>query len=73
MEKLLLKPTEAADLIGVGRSKVYALLADGTLPSVRVGGSVRVPTEALRRWVTERSRETESIDRAETCRRNRDR
>jgi len=56
MEKLLLKPTEAADLIGVGRSKMYALLAAGELPSVRVGGSVRVPATALRIWVDRQAR-----------------
>ena len=35
MDKLLLRPTEAAAAIGVGRSKVYELLARGDLPSVR--------------------------------------
>ena len=56
MDKLLLRPTEAADLIGVGRSKVYALLASGELPSIRIGGSVRVPLDALRDWIANRLR-----------------
>ena len=51
MEKLLLRPAEAAEVLGVGRSKLYALLARGALPSVRVGHSVRVPADALRKWV----------------------
>ncbi len=51
MEKLLLRPTEAADAIGIGRSKVYELLASGELPSIRIGGSVRVPVDALRAWI----------------------
>jgi excisionase family DNA binding protein len=42
---------EAAELIGIGRSKVYELLACGELPSIRVGSSVRVPVEALRTWI----------------------
>lgn len=54
MDKLLYRPAEAAELLGVGRSKVYALLAAGAIPSVRVGKSVRVPAAALRRWVEER-------------------
>ncbi len=58
MDKLLLKPAEAAEALGVGRSKIYALLAAGELPVVRVGHSVRVPHEALRRWVMERAQET---------------
>ena len=52
MEKLLLKPTEVADAIGCGRSKVYELLATGELPSVRIGRrSVRVPAKALQEWL----------------------
>lgn len=53
MEKLLARPAEAADAIGVGRSKIYELIASGTVPSVRIGRSVRVPVEALRKWVEE--------------------
>jgi excisionase family DNA binding protein len=51
MDRLLLRPVEAAEAIGVGRSKVYELLASGELPSVRVGSSVRVPVDALRAWI----------------------
>lgn len=55
MDRLLLKADEAAVALGFSRSKVYELLAAGELPSVRVGGSVRVPAEALRRWVDDRA------------------
>ena len=48
--KLLLRPTEAAELISLSRSKVYALLRDGTIPSVRVGKSLRVPRRELEMW-----------------------
>jgi excisionase family DNA binding protein len=51
MERLLLRPIEAAEAIGVGRSKIYELLARGELPSIRVGSSVRVPVDALRTWI----------------------
>lgn len=50
-ERLLLKPAEAANAIGVGRSKMYSLIASKEVPSVRIGGCVRVPLEALREWV----------------------
>ncbi len=50
-ERLLLRPEEAAQMIGVGRSRMYALLASREVPSVRIGRSVRVPVEALRNWV----------------------
>lgn len=50
-ERLLLRPLEVANSIGIGRSKVYELLASGELPSIRIGGSVRVPLDALRAWI----------------------
>ena len=52
MEKLLLRPHEVAQLLDVGRSKVYALIAEGEIPSVRLGGSVRVPTQKLLEWLS---------------------
>ena len=51
MDRLLLRPDEAAEVLGVGRSKLYELLAAGDLPSVRIGRAVRVPVSALERWV----------------------
>jgi excisionase family DNA binding protein len=51
MDRILLRPIEAAEAIGIGRSKVYELLASGELPSIRIGGSVRVPVDALRAWI----------------------
>ena len=52
MERLLLRPGEAADALGIGRSKIYELIAAGVIPSVRVGGkSIRVPVDALREWM----------------------
>lgn len=51
MERLLLTAKEAADALGIGRSKVYELMMSGELESVRIGGSRRVPVEALRDFV----------------------
>jgi excisionase family DNA binding protein len=51
MDKLLLRPAEAAEAIGIGRSKIYELLARGELPSVRIGSSIRVPVDRLREWI----------------------
>src|SRR5215510_2614699 len=55
VEKLLLRPHEAAEILGIGRSKIYALLATGDVPGVRVGRSLRIPVLALQRWVAEKS------------------
>jgi len=36
-DRLLLPIGEAARLLGIGRTKIYALIADGSIPTVRVG------------------------------------
>lgn len=51
MDRMLLRPDEAAVVIGVGRAKLYALIAAGELPAIRVGSSLRVPVDDLRQWV----------------------
>ncbi len=51
MDKLLLRPTEAAEVLGIGKSKVYELIAAGVLPSMRIGKCICVPTDELRKWV----------------------
>jgi excisionase family DNA binding protein len=51
MEILLLRVSETAKLIGLGKSKTYDLIAKGEIPSLRIGRSVRVPADKLRAWV----------------------
>lgn len=41
------RPVEAAEAIGIGKTKMYELIKDGTVPHVFVGGFIRVPLEAL--------------------------
>jgi excisionase family DNA binding protein len=51
VDRVLLRANEAADALGVSRSKVYELLASGRLRSVNVDGARRVPCEAVREFV----------------------
>ena len=51
MNKLLLTPEEAAEALSICRTKVYALLRAGSLDSVRIGTSRRVPADALIAYV----------------------
>ena len=51
VNKLLLTPEEAADALSIGRSKLYELISDGRLPSVRIDASRRVPTSALLEFI----------------------
>jgi|SoiMetStandDraft_2_1073263.scaffolds.fasta_scaffold108331_2 excisionase family DNA binding protein len=54
MERLLLKPAEFAEAIGVSRSRGYELIQRGEVPSIRIGASVRVPVDALKAWIEDR-------------------
>ncbi len=51
MEKILLTPAEATEVLAIGRSRIYEMLACGELPSLRIGRSIRIPAEALQEWV----------------------
>ena len=50
--RLLLKPEEAAKVLAVGRTQVYALMASGQLESVQIGRLRRVPFAACERYVS---------------------
>lgn len=51
MEVLLLKVPEAAAQLGISRAKLYELLSDGSLPSVRVDGCRRIRRDDLLAFV----------------------
>lgn len=50
-ERMLYRPQEAAEAIGVSRARVYELIASNVIPSIRIGTSIRVPVEDLRNWI----------------------
>lgn len=50
-DKILLTPEAAAEVLSIGRSKLYELLATGALESVTIGASRRVPRDALDEFV----------------------
>ena len=51
MTRLLLTTTEAAQALGLGRSKLYELMRAGALDSVLIGGARRIPADALTDYV----------------------
>jgi excisionase family DNA binding protein len=57
VEPLVLKAGDVAKLLGLGRSKVFAMLALGELPVIRMGRSVRVPRAALEDWIAEHTQD----------------
>lgn len=53
MEKLLLTVDETAQLLGVGRWKVFELIRQEHLTSVKLGGLRRIPRDAVHALVEE--------------------
>ena len=47
----LMRVSEAAGYLSIGRSTVYELIGRGVIPTVHIGCAVRVPTEALQELV----------------------
>jgi excisionase family DNA binding protein len=56
--KLFLKPSEFATVISASRGKVYAAIADGSIPAVRIAGMIRIPA-AFANDLAKRALETE--------------
>jgi excisionase family DNA binding protein len=53
MEKLMYRPVEAAQTLGMGRTAVFALIKSGRLRSIKLGGARFVTAEALQAFVRE--------------------
>jgi excisionase family DNA binding protein len=53
-QPILLSNPDVAASLGLGRSKVYELIAKEGLPVIRFGRSVRVSAASLQKWVEQR-------------------
>lgn len=51
MDRLLYRVTEAAEALGISRSKVYELIKAGRLPAVHIDGACRIKASALHDYV----------------------
>ena len=50
-EKLLHSPEEAAQLLGVGRSQIFELIARGEVESFKIGRLRKIPRDALTAYI----------------------
>lgn len=50
-EPICVKVDEAARMIGVGRTKLYELIASGEIDAIKLGKSTRITTESLQELV----------------------
>jgi prophage regulatory protein len=55
MEKAFYRISEVAEIVGLGKSLTYKLVAEGKIPSVWLAGcrSRRVSAKALQAWIKE--------------------
>ena len=51
MEPLAVRIPEACRMIGIGRSKLYELIADGTIEVVKIGSATVIPVSQLKALV----------------------
>jgi excisionase family DNA binding protein len=57
----LIRPSEAFGLLGIGQTKGYRMIKSGTLPTVRLGGSIRIPLAALNAWIEQNTSAARSV------------
>lgn len=50
---IAVSPDEAARLVGIGRTSLYAALAKGDLPSIKIGTWRLIRVDAIREWLTQ--------------------
>lgn len=56
MEPLTLSINEAARVLGLGRTSIYALIADGRLDVVKIGRRTLVTTDSIHRLIESQSK-----------------
>ncbi len=60
-QRLLLRIPEVAETLGIGRTKIYEMIATGELPTIRVGRAVRISVCTLQKWVEAREQQGLSV------------
>lgn len=60
VRRLLLRIPEVMSMLGLGRTKIYELIATGQLPVVRIGRAVRISPIALEQWIKEQQQQDSS-------------
>ena len=56
-DPLAVSPTDAAKLLGVSRPIIYRLMREEGLPSFKIGSRTLIPTDGLRNWIEQRTRD----------------
>lgn len=54
-QKLTYSVPEAAEVVGVSRSKMYEIIRIEGFPILRWGGCLRIPVDKLKEWIDSES------------------
>ena len=57
VERRMLRAGDIAADLGISRSRVYQLIAEGAIPTTRLNRSIYVPRPAWEAWLRRRSEE----------------
>ncbi|MQF70456.1 helix-turn-helix domain-containing protein [SAR202 cluster bacterium AD-812-D07_MRT_10900m] len=64
-ERLAYTPEQTRRLLGLGRTTMYNRIADGTIPSVRIGSRILIPKRALEQLLNDTVSKGTSVNREE--------
>jgi excisionase family DNA binding protein len=56
LERLALRPREAAAMLGISSRTLWSWTKAGLLPYVKIGKTLRYPVDELRAWLADQSR-----------------
>ncbi len=62
MNPRLLTAAQVAEMLGIARLRVYRYVATGELQAVRIGRSLRVPSESLEVWIRAKTTSSRPAD-----------
>jgi len=50
LPKIYYSIAEVKKILGIGKTKVYAMLHEGTIPRKRIGKVYRIPVDSFNEW-----------------------
>ena len=65
-DRKLLTIEDVQQVLSIGRTKVFTLIASGELKSIRIGSSRRITSDALGEFINRLVKESESVSNDET-------
>lgn len=57
----LIKGKEVAEILNISKAFAYRLMAEGQIPTIKMGRSVRVMPEDLERFIQDSSRQSQDV------------